>query len=234
MSLFLVQVTSPPTTKNTSRRVDLHLLNTVGGRQPPCLFWAPTLLRDAASASGAYVNTLNITTSSPQGNSAGRRRTLSTFQSGWRFVFVSWSRAALLTEQRCFYQTQPEPPRRYWRRFLLVFSWRFAACWRFPSSTVLHSYSHRSTSFTISFSSRTEESSVCCRAATNDSSWINFSKFYSLQMSLLVPTVQNQKRELQCSSAQGPAAPLVFSAQTFKSPRQTPRSHAEDLGFNKV
>lgn len=108
--LFLVQVTSPPATKNTSRRVDLHLLNTVGGRQPPCLFWAPTLLRDAASASGAYVNTLNITTSSPQGNSAGRRRTLSTFQSGWRFVFVSWSRAALLTEQRCFYQTQPEPP----------------------------------------------------------------------------------------------------------------------------
>lgn len=125
-------------------------------------------------------------------------------------------------------------PRRYWRRFLLVFSWRFAACWRFPSSTVLHSYSHRSTSFTISFSSRTEESSVSCRAATNDSSWINFSKFYSLQMSLLVPTVQNQKRELQCSSAQGPAAPLVFSAQTFKSPRQTPRSHAEDLGFNEV
>lgn len=70
MLLFLVQVTRPPATKDTSRRVirrvDLHLLNTVGGRGPPCLFWALTLLRDAASDSGANVNTLNITTSSPQ------------------------------------------------------------------------------------------------------------------------------------------------------------------------
>lgn len=223
-------MTSPPATKNTSRRVDLHLLNTVGGRQPPCLFWAPTLLRDAASASGAYVNTLNITTSSPQGNSAGRRRTLSTFQSGWRFVFVSWSRAALLTEQRCFYQTQPEPPVDTDGGSYSCSPDASPPAEGFPAalcSTHTHTDPRRSPS-------ASEELSVSCRAATNDSSWINLSKFYSLQMSLLVPTVQNQKRELQCSSAQGPAAPLVNSAQTFKSPRQTPRSHAEDLGFNEV
>lgn len=84
-----------------------------------CVSGGMTLLCDAASASGANVKTEPALLHRDRKLNARRQTNTWTFLSGRSFGFLSWTRAALLSERR---QNSQPKPHWYWWRFPFTFS----------------------------------------------------------------------------------------------------------------